>query len=656
VISGANQSFYNANQSGVYSVEVTDNSSSCINESNGVNIIANSTNFGIDFTASQTNFNIPPFNTSFTNNTTNPNDYYWIWYFGDGNNSSLISPSHTYSFDGTYSVGVIAENISTGCFDTLVKPDYITATGGSANPCTLSPSIIVDGSNIKCPEDSIMLKSNQISPSISYQWIRDGILLSGKTDSVFYAKQNGMYQLMLTDSICTQFSNPTNIAHYPTIIPVISSNGSIMPCTNDSMELYVNTFFPEYEWSNGDTTSNIWVKTSSDYTVTATDANQCKTTSNIFTVNASLLQTPEICIVGVDSNNNNRIIWERNANALIDSFRIYRESVVAGQYTLIGTKGANETGILIDTASNPEIRAYRYKVTAVDTCGMETPSSPHHKSIHLTINAGLNGSWNLIWDGYHGFNFGTYKIYRGTSPSNINLLTQLPSTSTSYTDLNPPSGNVFYQIEVVKPNGCYPDSIYSKANTNYNSSRSNMADNGNIAPIYLNANFSANTLTGQWPIQVSFTDISSGNPTTWKWNFGDGNSSIERNPKHTYNNTGLYDVKLIACNGNVCDTTIKKDYINVLPNGMIEVGVSLSAKIFPNPNDGSFTLEVHSKRQKDAQLFVYNNIGQLIYSDNFTINNNTLKKLDLSTQAKGVYFVHLSTDNGVVYREKVVVQ
>ena len=87
---------------------------------------------------------------------------------------------------------------------------------------------------------------------------------------------------------------------------------------------------------------------------------------------------------------------------------------------------------------------------------------------------------------------------------------------------------------------------------------------------------------------------------------------------------------------------------------MIEV--DLSAKIYPNPNDGSLTLEINSKKAKDAQVFIYNNIGQLIYSEEFRINSSTYKNLDLSSQAKGIYHVHLSTNKGVVYREKVVVQ
>ena len=120
--------------------------------------------------------------------------------------------------------------------------------------------------------------------------------------------------------------------------------------------------------------------------------------------------------------------------------------------------------------------AYRYKLSSIDSCGTESPLGNNHKSIHLTINSGLNGAWNLLWNAYEGFYFYSYKIYRGTDSLNMNLLTQIVSTATSYTDLNPPTGLVYYQIEVINPNTCFPDSFYSKANTNYNSSRSNVAN------------------------------------------------------------------------------------------------------------------------------------------------------------------------------------
>jgi PKD repeat protein len=55
------------------------------------------------------------------------------------------------------------------------------------------------------------------------------------------------------------------------------------------------------------------------------------------------------------------------------------------------------------------------------------------------------------------------------------------------------------------------------------------------------ANFTAN-------LTVQFTDISTNNPTQWKWDFGDGTNSTKQNPLHVYDREGTYTVTLVATN------------------------------------------------------------------------------------------------------------
>ena len=64
------------------------------------------------------------------------------------------------------------------------------------------------------------------------------------------------------------------------------------------------------------------------------------------------------------------------------------------------------------------------------------------------------------------------------------------------------------------------------------------------------ANFNANLTSGDTPLTIQFNDLSSGNPTTWVWDFGDGNNSTTQNPTHTYTESGTYSVTLVASNNN----------------------------------------------------------------------------------------------------------
>ena len=77
------------------------------------------------------------------------------------------------------------------------------------------------------------------------------------------------------------------------------------------------------------------------------------------------------------------------------------------------------------------------------------------------------------------------------------------------------------------------------------------------------SNFNVTPTSGTAPLTVNFTDQSTNNPTSWQWDFGDGNTSSQQNPSHTYNNNGTFTVQLIATNNNGSDTEIKADFIIV---------------------------------------------------------------------------------------------
>ena len=75
-------------------------------------------------------------------------------------------------------------------------------------------------------------------------------------------------------------------------------------------------------------------------------------------------------------------------------------------------------------------------------------------------------------------------------------------------------------------------------------------------------NFSSNT-TSTCSGAVSFFDQSTNTPTSWLWNFGDGNSSTLQNPTHTYTNSGSFTVELITSNPFGSDTITFNNLIQV---------------------------------------------------------------------------------------------
>lgn len=111
----------------------------------------------------------------------------------------------------------------------------------------------------------------------------------------------------------------------------------------------------------------------------------------------------------------------------------------------------------------------------------------------------------------------------------------------------------------------------------------------------IQASFSASTTSGNNPLLVSFTDLSSttdpGGLTSWAWDFGDGNTSSQQNPCHVYTTSGTFDVTLTITNASgVMDTNMATGFITV-GNAGFTAGSCGSGDLFvgaPPPPAGWF--------------------------------------------------------------------
>jgi PKD repeat protein len=113
----------------------------------------------------------------------------------------------------------------------------------------------------------------------------------------------------------------------------------------------------------------------------------------------------------------------------------------------------------------------------------------------------------------------------------------------------------------------------------------------------IDAHFFASARTGNAPFTVTFTDMSRSacEIDSWKWNFGDGNISSEKNPTHRYNNAGTYNVSLEVTNSE--DAKAKENkigYIEVKEEAIFDTGAPANSypsifgthkgKIIPDKN------------------------------------------------------------------------
>lgn len=212
-------------------------------------------------------------------------------------------------------------------------------------------------------------------------------------------------------------------------------------------------------------------------------------------------------------------------------------------------------------------RSYRYKISAVDSCGNESDLSDNHKTIYLYFVSN-----HLHWENYEGFLFGQYRVWRGTSRTNISVIDSIPSNIQDYYDTKGSnSDSLFYFLEVVHDGTCLATSGKKEAsNSSYSSSKSNTAA------------------------------------------------------------------------------------ISVL--GIKQNSMNDKLSIYPNPTNGLLTMNINFAQKQNVVIRIFSLQGKLLSQEQISVSNGVfMKDIDLSSYAKGMYHIQLTTNEGI-YNKKVVLE
>jgi hypothetical protein len=396
----------------------------------------------------------------------------------------IVNPisGHTYSWsvtNGAIASGQGTNNVSimwgqNGPYQLTLNESDGTCSGSSVlfavnNNCNLTVSAASATTTSFCSGASLQLQAATTATNITYQWYLNGVAIAGETNQNTAATLGGNYQVSITQNGCSAISQVLAITELPGVTtPILVVEQTNAGCSgNDATVSLTDANYNSITWSNGTVNaSSINVSESGSYSVTVTDNNGCTATSSAVEINLSLVDVVPICLVTVDqTTGKNNVVWEPVTSDMINSYVVLKETNVANVYAQIGTVAYGSNGLFEDVNSNPQVQANRYKLALIDTCGILSSNSDYHKTIHLTTNLGVGNNVNLIWSGYEGFDFGSYNIYRGASAGTMTLLTTIASNLDSYSDINPPVGEVYYMIEV-EGVSCDPQRtlVYSHSN------------------------------------------------------------------------------------------------------------------------------------------------------------------------------------------------
>ena len=526
--------------------------------------------------------------TSFSFTSTSKNATNYTWDFGDGTRTAgtATSISHTYTTTGTYSVKLIASN---GAYtDSLLKTNYITVKG-TITP----PTIVLSGTTLT------------VSPTgyTHYQWaVNYGNVKADTFPTLNVNYTAAAYDVYVTDSSgCKVWSadfnyNPThaNFSCSPTSQCGITGNYITMSVSStNANNCYVN-------WGDGtiNTYATSHVAPIHTYSTTGTytvSLKVCQGTvcdsmikPNYITISPTV-PTPTITL------NGNQL----STTAVASTYQWYLGStLITGATSPTYTPTADGTyKISIDNPGCTATTAtYAYNHThaafTVGSASVICSTAPQTIGFSNTSTYGTTYYWSF-GDGQtlttasnanfnHTYNsYGKYTVslkacgaLNCDSVTQVNYITLYPTVVTPTITLN---GNVlstnvvdstyqwiFNNVAITGATGpSYTptqDGFYKVTVTNNACSKT--AAQLDYTPVHIGFTADTTTFCRNATGNVTFTSTSI-NATSYVWNFGDGQTSINNPVVHTYTANGKYTVKLKACGNTNCDSLTHVAYISI---------------------------------------------------------------------------------------------
>jgi PKD repeat protein len=537
--------------------------------------------------------------------TSNNSPNAWQWHFGDGTTSTTKNPSHTYGTAATYTVTLDASNTS----GTKTASQAVTVIPSSTISAsfTFSPASPAAGQAVQFTDTSTG------SPT-SWQWsFGDGATSTAQNPSHTYASA-ASYTVTLT---ATNSSGSQSVSRTVAVVPALTASFTFSPASPVAGQAVqftdTSTGVPtSWQWNLGDGTTSTaqnpshTFTTAASYTVTLTVSNSTgsKSVSRTVTVvpaatlTASFTYAPASPVAGqavqfTDTSTGSPTSWQWNFGDGTTS------TAQNPSHTYASAAAYTVTLTATNSSSSQSASRTVTVVPALTASFTFTPSSPTAgQAVQFTdTSTGSPTSWQWNFgDGMTSTAQNPSHTYASAASYTVNLtatnssgsknttrtVTIVPALTASFT-FTPSSPTAGQAVQFTDTSTGSPTSwqwnfgdgttstaqnpshtyttvaSYTVTLTVSNSSGSKSVSRTiNVLPAAtLTASFTyspASPVAGQ---AVQFTDTSTGSPTSWQWDFGDGTSSTVQNPSHVYTAAASYLVTLTIRTGSNLNSTNK---------------------------------------------------------------------------------------------------
>jgi|21_taG_2_1085346.scaffolds.fasta_scaffold02376_4 hypothetical protein len=190
------------------------------------------------------------------------------------------------------------------------------------------------------------------------------------------------------------------------------------------------------------------------------------------------------------------------------------------------------------------------------------------------------------------------------------------------------------------------NNTYTSSNSTATHTITNGAANGCDSVVTLN--LTINTVDNSTSTQGNDSITANATGATYQWLDCNNNYAIisgATNQLFVAAANGSYAVEVTQ---NGCTDT--SACVNVTGVGIDDISIENTITIFPNPSNGLFTIKTQDHENQTINLLVINTLGKVIDEISFT----NKAELNLTEQAKGIYYLRLSTDNHTFVKKIVL--